>query len=93
VGARYGENYQDLGIGGVFVIEFENGMTVADLRAFLLECPDTREDGTPCEVWISTREGTSNQAFALWRLNVDADGDFDLLLEPRQDVAPPSVTV
>jgi hypothetical protein len=65
------------------MIKFKNGMSVADLKEWLYECPDTREDGSPCEVWIYTKNGKSSQAFSIWRLNVDDFGDFDILLEPK----------
>lgn len=52
---------------------FENGMTVAELKAILAEWPDTRPDGTPCEVWLGDRRNLSNQVKELSPLNAQRD--------------------
>jgi hypothetical protein len=34
-------------------VHFEHGMTVAQLKELVRDWPETREDGTPTEVWVS----------------------------------------
>lgn len=67
--------------------EFQDGMTVTDLKKAIKDWPEVDEHGDPCEVWIGTREGTSNQAHSIWPLNKRKSEDggkewADIILEP-----------
>ena len=55
--------------------EYENGMTVAELKELLRDWPETNEDGEPCEVWLCDRAGLSNQAKIAAPLNYRESGD------------------
>lgn len=63
---------------------FDNGLTVAELKAILAGWPDTHEDGTPCEVWLSDGNDLTNQAREVWPLSMRQTSDgrhsADLLL-------------
>lgn len=43
-------------------MQFENGMTVVQLKQLLANWPETDEHGEPCEVWLGDGNGLSNQA-------------------------------
>lgn len=65
-------------------LTFNNGMTVKDLKDVIREWPEIDEHGNPCEVWIGSSDGHSNQAWSLWPLNKrEGSGKVwaDLLLE------------
>jgi hypothetical protein len=65
--------------------EFPSGMTVKDLKESIKDWPEFDENGDPCEVWIETMDGRSNQASGICLLNkrMRDNGDFtaaDVLL-------------
>ena len=67
---------------------FKNGMTVRDLKEAIKNWPDDNKyTGEPCEVWLDTGSGLSNQAKAIMPLNYrndDEDGiSADFLLGAR----------
>lgn len=65
----------------VRIYRFPDGLTVRELKAAIKGWPEEQEDGTPTEVWIGTREGTSNQVKAIWPL--DKRGQVaDVILNP-----------
>ena len=66
--------------------DFDQGLTVKELKSIIKDWPDTNEDtGEPCEVWITTSENLSNPVKMVYPLNRRKDdaGNFsaDLLLE------------
>lgn len=65
---------------------FENGMTVADLKRIIADWPETDDEGEPCEVWLGSGNGYTNQAIVAIPLNVRSNEDGskqwgDLLIE------------
>jgi hypothetical protein len=67
--------------------DFNQGLTVKELKSIIKDWPDTNEDtGEPCEVWISTSEGLTNAVKIIYPLNKreDDSGNFsaDLCFEP-----------
>ena len=40
---------------------FQDGMTVAELKAMIRDWPENDDNGNPCEVLISDADGFSNQ--------------------------------
>jgi hypothetical protein len=44
-------------------------MTVAELKRLLADWPEVDEHGEDCEVWIVSRDGTSNVVHEAWPLN------------------------
>jgi len=74
-------------------LEFENGMTVADLKALIRGWPETRPDGEPCEVWIETGRNSSRMVCAAMPLNyrISEDGKTtwaDIILAPHDGESP-----
>jgi hypothetical protein len=65
---------------------FPNGLTVIELKRLVADWPETDAWGEPCEVWIGSRDGTSNVVREVWPLNRRESEDgtkrwADLLLE------------
>lgn len=61
-------------------------ITVAELKKLLLNWPETDEHGNPCEVWIGSADGYSNQAKECHPLNARTSEDginvtADLIIE------------
>jgi hypothetical protein len=55
--------------------EFPSGMTVKDLKESIKDWPEFDENGDPCEVWIETMDGRSNQAVSICALNKNESED------------------
>ena len=58
------------------LINYDNGMTVKDLKVLIKDWPELDENGDDSEVWIGFKDGTSNQVFKSAPL-----GRSDLILE------------
>ena len=56
-------------------VEFPGGMTVADLKSMIRDWPETDEYGDPCEVWLCSGDGISNQAKLASPLNMRHSDD------------------
>lgn len=54
---------------------FEDGMTIADLKALVRDWPETDEHGESCEVWLADVDGLSNQAHTVIPLNLRQSED------------------
>ena len=68
----------------MIVFENDNGVTVAELKKWLEGCPDTNSyTGNPCEVWVGSGDGLSNQCVELCPLNKREEG-HDIILEIRE---------
>lgn len=52
---------------------FENGMTVAELKAVLTYWPDNKPNGEPCEVWLGGGDNFSNAVRWVSPLNTRED--------------------
>lgn len=67
---------------------FFNGMTVKELKEAIKDWPEEDENGEPCEVWIGSWNGCSNQVRSLYPLNKRESEDgskkwADVILEPN----------
>lgn len=62
------------------ILNFEDGLTVKELKALIKDWPDERADGTPTEVWLSDASGYSNIAVEFSSLDLDEDGIGDLII-------------
>jgi|AGFS01.1.fsa_nt_gi hypothetical protein len=60
--------------------EFENGMTVRELKELIKDWPEERADGTPTEVWLGDAAGYSNAAIEISTLNLDENDCSDVLI-------------
>lgn len=69
---------------------FQNGMTVADLKALIRDWPETDGNDEPCEVWIETGDNLSNMVCVATPLNyrVGEAGKVwaDILLGPHSSL-------
>ena len=55
--------------------EYEEGLTVIELKALIKDWPELGYDGEPCEVWVCDADGISNIVIAAEVLNYrKADG-------------------
>ena len=55
--------------------DFPGGLTVADLKAAIRDWPEADGYGDPCEVWLCSGNGTSNQAKMVSPLNLRSSDD------------------
>lgn len=62
------------------ILEFENGLTVKELKEIIKDWPEVRADGTPTEVWLSNAVGVSNIAIEVSDLNLDDELVGDIIL-------------
>lgn len=62
------------------ILEFENGLTVKELKEIIKDWPEVRADGTPTEVWLSNAAGVSNIAIEVSDLNLDDEQVGDIIL-------------
>lgn len=62
------------------ILEFENGLTVAELKEIIKDWPETRADGTPTEVWLCDAAGVSNIAIEVSDLNLDDENVGDIII-------------
>lgn len=70
-------------------LEYENGMSVADLKALIRDWPETDQNGEPCEVWLETSPNLSNMVCQVAPLNYRTSDDgqrvwADILLAPAE---------
>lgn len=77
----------------VQTLAFDNGMTVADLKAMIRDWPETRPDGEPCEVWIETGPNSSHMVCSAMPLNYRTSDDgrttwADIILAPSEGESP-----
>ena len=59
----------------------ENGITIKDLKEFLLNRPEQDSDGNQYEVWVMTGFNISNVAKRIELLNVSKKGS-DIIITP-----------
>ena len=62
------------------ILEFDEGLTVKELKEIIKDWPETRDDGSPTEVWLANKAGVSNIAVELSSLNVDENDVGDLII-------------
>ena len=53
--------------------DFENGMTVRELKAMIKGWPEINQDGEECEVWVQTGRGISSPVTIAGPLNLRED--------------------
>jgi hypothetical protein len=68
--------------------QIPEGLTVKRLKEILANWSETHEDGTPCEIWVTTGNCESTQVNDIWPLNAHYDNSekmssADLLLDAR----------
>ena len=63
-----------------------SGVTVAELKKYIADWPETNRDGEPTEVWVRDGDGYSHPCGVVYPLNVrtmdDGSKTSDLLFEP-----------
>lgn len=62
------------------ILEFDEGLTVKELKEIIKDWPEVRADGTPTEVWLSNAAGVSNIAIEVSDLNLDDEQVGDIIL-------------
>ena len=69
----------------VVIRDFENGMTVRELKAMIKDWPEINQYGEDCEVWIETGRNLSSPATTAGPLNLRENGggnvSADFILE------------
>lgn len=68
------------------ILQFPNGMTVAELKEIIKDWPEKDGQGDPCEVWVCDAIGLSNQVVSVSALNYRKEAGLvwsDILLETR----------
>ena len=62
------------------ILEFDEGLTVKELKKIIKDWPETREDGTHTEVWLGDASGISKPAVEVSTLNVDENEVSDIII-------------
>lgn len=65
----------------VKIFDFDDVLTVKQLKDILSNWPETRSNGSPTEVWINRGDNKSSPLQQIWPLDKGDDGTADILFD------------